>query len=132
MKLFKITSIALFAAFSALFIYANVRGLSITEQLDPIHLVSFDLKYELSSDEETMLERRISTTPGVTACTIHDHTASVTFHPQVIDEVTLSLLLEDGKSSVSRKEFATAAKGCPVHELAFSFNQFISTLDLRN
>jgi hypothetical protein len=134
MKPLKIASITLFSAFLALFLYANVRRLSMTEQLPIVHLASFELQGELSPREESLLENKISITPGVTACTINkeSHTASVTFYPERIDEVTLSLLLADGVNTVKKKAFSAQAGGCPVHELSFLFNQFISTLDLRN
>lgn len=121
-------------AFVVVFAYANIRTLSPTEKLKQIHLASFKLKGEMSSAEVADLEKKVSNMSGVTACSINrgGTIASVTFHPDVVSEETLSATLSNNNQlGITKKEFATSG-GCPVHQVSASVNHFLTILDLRN
>jgi hypothetical protein len=133
MRILKILFVIVAAAFVAVFTYANVRSISPTARLKQIHLASFKMNGESTSDERMSLEKKITAMKGVTACSINSSgtTASVTFYPDAISEQALaSTLSNNSRLQIEQKEFATTG-GCPVHAVTASFDHFMSSLDLR-
>jgi len=134
MKTIKIIALILAAGFAGLLGYANVRHLSVTEKLKRVHLVSFNLKGEINSTEALLLEKKVSTTPGITSCSVNKdgNVASVIFYPdQVTEQILASLLSNEGKLTVSGRKLSSS-EGCPVHQLSYSFHEFLTLLDVRN
>jgi hypothetical protein len=133
MRITKILSIIVVTAFVAVFTYANVRSISPTRRLKQIQLASFNMTGDLTPESRAALEKKVGAENGVTACSINSDgtTASVTFYPDIVSQETLaSILSNDNKLSVGKKEFATTG-GCPVHGVTASFDRFITSLDLR-
>jgi hypothetical protein len=134
MKTLKTTMLILLVAFVGLFGYANIRQLSISEKLKAVHLASFTLKGGLKSEEKLALEKKVSASAGVTACSVNreGNVASVIFYPGQTNETTLaSLLSNDGQIIVTQKHLA-ASGGCPVHKVNANFSAFVAVLDFRN
>jgi hypothetical protein len=131
MKTLRITSAILAVAFIALILYANLRHLSVTERLKHVQLVSFNLSGSLSDKSRVSLTEKISSSPGVTACSINPEgtIASVIYYPDEVDEATLNALLST-QCNTEKRELA-AVGGCPVHQVNASVQQFVSMLDLR-
>jgi hypothetical protein len=134
MKILKITFITLVAVVLCAFVYANVREVSPVKKLKKVHLVSFELIGNLSPEEKSTLENKISTTSGVTACSVskEGNIASVVFYPEVISE---NILADDLSvfNQVSVKPIAfPQTGGCPVHQVTASVDRMISALDLRD
>jgi hypothetical protein len=134
MKIIKILSLCLGVAFIGLIGYANFRYKSPAEKLEKVQLASFKLTGNLTTEESVSLEKTVSGTLGVTACTLRENgnIASVIFIPKKITiEYLKELLSNNGKISVTQKQLATSG-GCPVHKVNASLDRFIATLDLRN
>ncbi|HEY9048998.1 MAG TPA: hypothetical protein VIN08_24025 [Ohtaekwangia sp.] len=131
MKAMRFISAMLVVAFIALFAYANLRQLTITEKLKPVNLVSYSLTGNFDQHIRDNLERKINSVTGVTAFTINPEgtTASVIYHPGEVTEDALSVLLSE-YISIQKKELASTG-GCPVHQVSASFHQLITQLDLR-
>jgi len=134
MKILKITFTTLVAVVLFAFVYANVREVSPAKKLKKVHLVSFELIGNLSSEEKTKLENKISTTTGVTACSIskEGNIASVVFHPDIINENILADDLSVFNKVLAKPIAFPQTGGCPVHQVTGSVDQMISLLDLRN
>ena len=132
MKTLKITLAVLLLGFLALFSYANLRTVSITERLAPVQLISFTYNAALNEEARSAVEKKITETPGVTSCSINgkSKTASIIYHDDVVEESTLAGLLAKASTGVQRKELATSG-GCPVHAATASFSQLIAALDIR-
>lgn len=99
-KTLKITLAVLLPGFLALFSYANLRAVSITEKLAPVQLISFTYRGELNEEARSAVEKKITHTPGVTSCTVNEKskTASIIYHANVVKETTLaSLLAQDAR-----------------------------------
>jgi hypothetical protein len=134
MKILKISSLIFAISVLALFGYANLRILSVVEKLRPVQLISFDVRGEIGPGDRMQLEKKLSSVAGVTACSLSDegNIASIIFHPEKINEETITeLLSQEGKLNVSLRDL-TASPGCPIHNLNSSFQEFISALDIRN
>jgi hypothetical protein len=134
MKILKITSILLVSGMLILVLYANTRQLSPTEKLAPVNLVSFKMQRGLASAQASFLENNISKISGVTACTVSDDgtIASIIFHPDKITEQELASAFPlTGNIKATPIAFPTS-RGCPMHAVTGSVQQFISVLDLRN
>ena len=134
MKKIKILSLSLVVVFAGLFAYANLRQLSITEKLKTVDLASYRLEGVMTPAERSALEQKISSLPGVTACSVNKEgrLASVLFHRQEIDETQLaSVLSNKGQRQVAQKTLQTSG-GCPVQGMNAALYTFISVLDLRN
>jgi len=117
-----------------LFGYANLRTLSVIEKLKPVNLTSLRIEGAISTQGRLDLEKKISASPGVTACTLSNegNVASIIFYPEQSSVETLTHLLSDnGKLTVSPIELPTTG-GCPVHKLNSSIDKFITVLDIRN
>jgi hypothetical protein len=134
MKILKISPLIFAISVAALFGYANLRKLSVSEKLPRVQLISFDIRGEISPVDRTQLEKKLSSVPGVTACSLSDegNVASVIFHPEKINEATITdVLSQEGKLNISLRDLAVSP-GCPIHNLNSSFQEFISALDIRN
>ena len=134
MRTLKFLSIGVVIVLVAVFTYANMRHLSPTQKLKEVHLASFQINGELNSDERSTLEKKLSQLKGVTACTINSTgtLASVIFRPDLVSAASLVNTLSNNNTlSISQRELAVTG-GCPVHAVSASFEQFMSTLDLRN
>jgi hypothetical protein len=134
MKTLKMITLIVLVGFAALFGYANMRHLSISEKLKSVNLASFTLEGDLKAEQKLALEKKISALDGVTACSVsrEGNVASVIFHPEQINETKLaSLLSNEGRLTVTEKQLATSG-GCPVHKLNANFSALIASLDIRN
>jgi hypothetical protein len=133
MKILKITVVTILIALITLLAYANLRRLSPAEKLERVQLVSFNLKGEMSANDKMILEKSVSSAPGISACSIgsRGNVASVIYHPEKIDTSTISGLLSDGgRISVAPRDLSTSG-GCPVHKVSSSIDQLLATLDFR-
>jgi hypothetical protein len=134
MRTLKFLSIGVVIVLVAVFTYANMRHLSPTQKLIEVHLASFKISGDLTSEERNALEKKLSQLKGVTACTINSSgtLASIIFHPDLVSSSSLvGALSNDNTLSISQRELAVTG-GCPVHAVTASFDHFISALDLRN
>ena len=89
----------------------------------------------MSAQERIALERTISASQGVTACSLSKEgdVASIIFYPEQTSVNTLSQLMSNhGKFSVSQIELSMSGGVCPVHRLNSSIHEFITVLDIRN
>ena len=135
MKTIKIVTLVFLTGFIALFGYANLRRLSVIEKLRPVNLTSVKIEGAMSAQERIELERKISTSPGVTACSLSKdgNVASIIFYPEKTSVKKLNHLLStDGKYLVSPIELSASGGGCPIHQLNSSIHEFITVLDIRN
>ncbi len=126
-KLLLATAILFFTGFTALFLYANLRSLSITERLEPVALVTYHLAAPDNAAEAT-LSTRIRSVKGVTACAVNlaSNLLSVTYQHHKLSAGQLKLDIEQ-QTGLSLKDAPVAASGgCPVHKVAGWYH---STLD---
>ena len=130
MKILKISSLVFAISVATLFGYANLRKLSVVEKLQPVQLISFDIRGEISPVDRMQLEKKLSSVSGVTACSLSDegNVASVIFHPEKINEETITdLLSKEGKLNISFRDLAVSP-GCPIHNLNSSFQNLLAHL----
>jgi hypothetical protein len=134
MKILKITFTALVAVVLFTFAYANIREVSPAKKLKKVHLVSFELIGNLTPAEKITLENKLSTTTGVTACSIgkEGNIASVVFHPDVITENVLADDLSVFNKVLAKPIAFPQTSGCPVHQVTGSVDRMIFLLDMRN
>lgn len=133
MKSLRMLSLSLVAMLAALFMYANVRQLSATEKLKSVHLASFMWGSNVTPEIKTSLQKKISSVPGVTACSINAEGdgAAILFYPDQVNESQLAGILSGtAHLAVAQKALPTSG-GCPVHNLDASFSRFLSALDIR-
>jgi hypothetical protein len=133
MKIIKIITFSLVIAFVSIIGYANFRYVSPAEKLGKVQLASFMLAGNMSTEEKLSLEKNISATQGITACSLGEegNIASVIFFPEKISIASLkNLLSNNGKMSVSQKHLSTTGS-CPVHKVNASLDRFVSALDFR-
>lgn len=134
MKTIKILTLFLVLGFFTLFGYANLRRQSLIETLKPVALTSMKIDGYMDSQERLALEKKVSMTPGITACTLGKagDIASIIYYPEQINVETLARLLSnDGKLKISLINLEKSGV-CPVHQLNSSFNELITLLDIRN
>jgi hypothetical protein len=133
MKIFKITILCVLTALISLLSYANFRTLSPTEKLEQVQLVSFNLQGEMSANDKIILEKSVSSAPGISACSIGSKgdVASVIYYPEKTDTTIISGLLSDGgRISVAPRDLSTSG-GCPVHKVSASIDHLMAALDFR-
>lgn len=134
MRTLKILFFGVVIVLAAFFTYANVRSVSPTQQLKQVHLASFEITGALDTKDRIALEKKLSESKGVTACTINatGTLASIIFYPDVISTGSVtSILSNNNELAITERKLAVSG-GCPVHAVSASFDQFVSVLDLRN
>ena len=105
-------------ALIAVFLYANLRSLSLTELNKPIHLKIFSI----NQIPDTLQAASIKSTlkiQGVTANSINPkaQTVSVTYNPDMVSETKIMELISlNGQFEVAEKRFAPTPV-CPVPPL---------------
>jgi hypothetical protein len=132
MKILKITAL-LVAIVCFVCLRQHERSFTFS-QLKPVSLAAFSLHKEITTAEAKIIEQRISTAAGVTACKINAQgkIASVIYHEDVVTEpVLLNMLKSTALTDVKLKVFESTGGGCPIHQVGNSINAIISMLDLR-
>jgi len=133
MKKVKTLSLSLVVMFAGIFVYANLRPLSVAEKMKPVHLATFRLEGKMSDGEWSSLEQTVHDMHGVTACTINEksHVASVLYYPDKTNEAALAGVLAARNRKIEKRTLQTSG-GCPVHGITASVQAFMARLDLRH
>lgn len=112
----KITGVAVALSFAALFLYANLRRPSLTEQMPPVHLKIFGLNRAPQAYEQQAVLAALKHQPGVTAVSFsrEGETFSVTYRPDKITAEKLQTIASLNETfEVSEKTFPPSPS-CPV------------------
>ncbi|WP_064196125.1 MULTISPECIES: hypothetical protein [Emticicia] len=123
--------------FVSMLVWANWEEPPLSEKLDlkPIHLAVFSLDKQANMADSTLISQKLSSTQGVTACTVNPafKTVSITNYEDEVSEETLKSLVQQKDYVASKINFA-AMEGpkCPVPmEYIDFFTNMKRTLCLR-
>ncbi|MDZ7934765.1 MAG: hypothetical protein U5M51_07355 [Emticicia sp.] len=119
LKFAKVTGIIALTFFVSMLVWANWEEPTLSQKLDlkPIHLAVFNIDKNVDVADSTLISEKISSTKGVTACTVNPEfkTVSVTFYDDEISEDALKSLVQQKDVVASKVNFA-AMEGpkCPI------------------
>ncbi len=137
LKFAKVTGIIALTFFVSMLVWANWDEPTLSQKLDlkPIHLAVFNIDRNIDVADSTLISEKLSTTKGVTACTVNPEfkTVSVTFHEDEVSEEALKSLVQQKDVVASKVNFATMeGPKCPVPmEYIDFFTNMKQTLCLR-
>ena len=137
LKFAKVTGIIVLTFFVSMLVWANWEEPTLSQKLDlkPIRLAVFNIDRNVDVADSTLISQKLSTTKGVTACTVNPEfkTVSVTFYDDVVSEEMLKSVVQQKDVVASKVNFATMeGPKCPVPmEYIDFFTDMKQTLCLR-
>lgn len=137
LKFAKVTGFLVLTFFVSMLVWANWEEPTLSQKLDlkPIRLAVFNIDRNVDVADSTLISQKLSTTKGVTACTVNPEfkTVSVTFYDDAVSEEMLKLVVQQKDVVASKVNFATMeGPKCPVPmEYIDFFTNMKQTLCLR-
>lgn len=119
--------------FVSLFVWANWEKSTLTENLAPINMVTFDLSSLKKENSFSVIKEEFTGKKGISACAVNMDSKLVTFafYPNLISqEELLSELQNLGGRSICMKIFPSKA-GCPVQGTKDFFGKIKLALKVR-
>ena len=119
LKTAKVIGFLTLTFFVTMLVWANWEKPPLSQQLDlkPINLAVFDLNKNIDVADSTLISEKLSSTDGVTACTVNPEfkTVSVTFYGDRVTEDALKSVVQQKDFVASKINFAKMeGPKCPI------------------